>query len=445
MRKNILAIIIFVITLFSCSDKDDNLPFIQPFAGEIDWILLLGGSEDDVAQKIIETSDGGYAIVGYTSSTDGDIKDKDVVVNDFWVTKIDAQGNIIWSKTYGGSGDDKGQAIVETSDGGFAVVGYSMSSDGDASNNEGFHDNWLLKLDAAGNLQWEKSYGFAGHDHAYDLLQTQDGGFFFVGFLDVTASGGLGSEGKSSNITAHGVGEFWGTKVDANGNLEWRRYFGGSNNDRAHAVAAAPDGGFVIAGFSESEDFDISNSKGSYDFWVVKVNAEGNKVWEQSFGGSQIDIAYAMTATPDNAYVIVGNTFSSDKQVKSNNGGSDIWMIKINDKGELLWEKTIGGSDFDDARGVSITRNGGFLISGNSKSTTNREEFFGENDAWLIKTDANGNLVWEKSFGGSSLDFGFHSIQTQTNKVLFVGTTESTDNHSQTNKGKKDALIVKLK
>jgi len=437
-----------MLCLFSCSknEDDDQVDDQVTFLGEIDWIKNYGGSGEDTAREIIETTDGGYAILGFTNSIDGDITDKDLAVNDYWFLKLDADGNIEWNKTYGGSDDDIGQSVVQTTDGGYAIVGYAKSADGDGSNNEGFHDNWILKLDPQGTIEWEHSFGFSGHDHSYDVIQTTDGGFFFAGFLDVTQSGGDGNFGKRNYWTRHGVGEFWGTKLDAQGNLVWRRYFGGTNNDRAHSVVEANDGGFVLAGFSESDDFDISSSKGSYDFWVVKITATGELVWEKSFGGTGIEISYGMAKTDDNGYVITGNTFSADVDISKNNGASDVWLIKIDDSGNLVWEQTFGGSEFDLAESVSLASDGGFIIAGNSKSIDgDATENKGENDLWLIKTDSNGNLVWEKTFGGSDLDYAFDAIESIDGGIIMVGEALSNDIPEVPSKGMTDMVVVKVK
>lgn len=439
-------VIIFIFTgLFSCSEDAMDLTEQYMFLGEVEWIKNFGGTGEETAQSIISTSDGGYAILGYTNSMDGELAGKTTEVNDYWLLKLDAKGNLQWNKTYGGSKDDRGQSVVQTVDNGYAIVGYSQSDDGDGSNNEGYHDNWILKLDVEGNIQWEHSFGFSGHDHSYDVVQTTDGGFFFVGFLDITASQGEGNFGKGYSLTRHGVGEFWGTRLDANGNLLWRRYFGGTNNDRAHAVVQADDGGFVMAGFSESDDFDISSTKGSYDFWVVKITDSGDLVWERSFGGTGIEISYDIAKTSDNGYVVTGNTFSTDMDISKNNGESDVWLIKIDDNGDLIWEKTFGGTQFDAAQSVSLSKDGGFIISGNSKSgdmdvTANA----GENDIWLIKTDAEGNLVWQDSFGGSDLDYGFDAVESMDKSIVLVGESISADFPNIQNKGKSDVLVIKI-
>jgi hypothetical protein len=442
MKKiSYLLHIILCVSVSSCfEDLDDN--YVSIF-NDVAFINTYGGSQEDHIISIVETLDGNLALFGYTDSINGDIVDKTLQENDYWLIKMTPEGNLLWSKTYGGSGDDVGQKIVATNDGGFAITGYSMSSDGDASNNEGFHDNWLLKLDANGYILWEKSYGFSGHDHAYSIIQTNDRGFLMTGFLDVTASGGLGNT-KISNSKRHGIGEFWCHKLDANGNIEWRKYFGGTNNDRSFDVVQANDGGYVITGFSESNDFDISNSKGSYDYWVIKLNASGVLLWEKSIGGSEIDQSRSIVKTKDNAYIIAGNAFSTDGDITSNKGNSDFFIVKIDDNGIIKWRKNYGGSDFDYATSISTSSNG-FLITGNSKSSDkNLTTNYGENDFWIIEIDSNGKLLDQKSFGGSGLDFALDVLETSSGNIYIVGETESIDNDIIENKGLKDALVIKL-
>ncbi len=419
---------------------------IAPFAGELDWIKNIGGSDEETAQSVIVTKDGGFAVLGFTKSTDGLLSGKIFPVNDYWLLRFNAQGEVLWSKTYGGSKDDRGQKVIQTFDGGFAITGYAMSNDLDASSNQGFHDNWILKLDANGTIEWEKSFGFSGHDHAYDLIQTSDGGYFVAGFLDITAALADGTYTKGSLLTRHGVGEFWGTKLNESGEIEWRSYFGGSNNDRAYAVEQAHDGGFVLAGFSESDDYDISNTQGSYDFWVVKIDSNGKLIWEKSFGGTGIDIAYDICKTADNAYVLVGNTNSSDKDVSFNNGTNDAWLIKIDDNGSLLWEKTMGGSEYDGTQSISLASDGGFIITGNSKSSDlDVSQNAGENDIWVIKTDPDGNILWQDTFGGPGLDFAFDGIQYDNNGILIVGESSSSTILGNENLGIKDLVVLKIK
>lgn len=430
--------------MLACSNDDDaNEPVDEAgFERDLVWIKNFGGSGPDKATSIISTIDGGFAVAGHTKSTDGDLVSKALPVNDYWLLKFDSQGELQWHRTYGGSKDDRAQAVIQTQDGGYALAGYAMSSDGDGSNNEGFHDHWVVKLNAGGEIEWERSYGFAGHDHAYDIIQTDDGGYFFSGFLDVVASGGAGSTDKFGSLTNHGVGEFWGTKIDALGNIQWRKYFGGSNNDRSYGLVSSSDGGFIMAGFSESDDMDIANTKGSYDYWVVKVDGNGNLLWEKSFGGSGIDVAYDIERTNDDAYMVVGHSFSTDLDVSENHGESDVWLIKIDNDGEMLWEKTYGGSAFDSANSVKQTTDGGFLIAGNSRSTDqDLEANQGENDMWIVKTNSNGDLEWQMSIGGAGIDMAFDVLEHNDSFIL-AGQSTSPELNAEEHRGASDLNLI---
>ena len=447
MRK--IFTLLFALIILSCAKEDAEIAFDSlktDFKGELDWVKNFGGSGNESAQAIIKTDDGGYAILGYTSSINGDVSTKTEEENDYWFLKFDGNGNLQWNKTYGGSKDDIGQSLSQTKDGGYILTGYSMSSDGDVSNNEGFHDNWILKLDAQGVLEWQSSYGFSGHDHSYDILEASQGGYFFTGFLDITSARADGNTEKGNSLTSHGVGEFWGTKIDENGSVQWRGYFGGTNNDRAHSVVQTNDGGFVMAGFTESDDYDISNTNGSYDFWVVKVDSFGNLVWEHSFGGEGIEVSYDIAKTSDNGFVVVGNTFSANGDILVNHGESDMWMIKLDEEGNLIWEQTYGGSQFDLAQAVVESKDGGFLIAGNTKSEDQDSTLnMGENDIWVVKTNKTGELVWQKSFGGSGLDFGFDLLENSDGSIMVVGESSSTDFNSVSLKGNTDVILLKIK
>jgi hypothetical protein len=266
-----------------------------------------------------------------------------------------------------------------------------------------------------------------------------------TGFLDVTASGGEGNNRNATSNRRHGIGEFWCHKLDASGIVQWRRYFGGSNNDRSYDVVQANDGGYVVTGFSESTDFDITNNHGSYDYWVIKLNPQGDLLWEKSFGGSEVDQSRAIVKTSDNSYIISGNSFSTDGDITSNLGSSDFWLIKINDSGDLLWSKNYGGSDFDYATSIKKASNGyvvaGYSQSSDIQSTSN----YGDNDFWVLKIDEQGSLLWQKNFGGSGFDLAFDAIETLDNHIMVVGETESMNHDIIENRGLKDVLIVNVK
>jgi len=441
--RNILVLILLVTNgvHIGCSSKDDESPII--FLYEIDSVITMGGTKNESAQSIKNTSDGGYVILGYTQSMDGDISDKQNESFDYWVLKYDEQNSLQWSKTYGGTGIDVGNDIVQTSDGGYAIIGYSTSSDEDVTENAGAHDYWIAKLDSAGNMSWQKSFGYSGTDDGLSIIQTSDNGYLITGVLDVSASGGAGNTRNANS--RHAGGDYWAIKLGASGTLQWSRYFGGSFTDTPFDVIQS-NSGYILVGASDSDDVDITASNGQYDFWVINISNAGELIWEKSFGGSEIDEARAIVHSGDGNFLIVGDTRSNDVDISENLGGADLWVIKITPLGELIWEKTIGGSGFDVGRSIKGMQDGGFLVSGSSRSSDGDvNSNHGQNDAWVLKINNNGSLVWERSIGGTSIDFANDAIELNDGSVIAVGETISNDGDINLNQGFTDLLIIKLK
>ena len=430
--------------LFNCSKKEVfQISDTTEIADVLEFVETLGGSKNDAFNAVKATTDGGYITAGYTQSNNGDILEKTNTSFDFLISKFSSKNILEWQKTFGGSDDDRATAIVQTLDGGFAVLGFAKSTDIAVSENAGSKDFWLLKLTSNGNLLWEKSFGFSGADYGTDLIETKEGGFLITGVLDVSASDGQGS--AKSTATKHSGGDYWAIKTDNTGALEWSRFFGGSFTEVPLGVLETDAHNFVIVGSSDSKDFNISNNKGSYDFWIIKISTEGTLLWEKSFGGSEIDEAKAITTTNDGNFIIVGDTRSTDKNVSKNNGAADIWVLKVSEEGTLLWEKTIGGTNFDVARAVSRTQDNGYLISGSSRSLDNGFENKGQNDALILKIDKNGNLLWQKTFGGSEIDFLYGVVELENTAIIGVGESSSSDKDIKENKGFTDALIIQTK
>ncbi|MDB4098583.1 hypothetical protein N9533_01590 [Polaribacter sp.] len=430
--------------LFNCSNKEVfQISDTTEIADVLEFVETLGGSKNDAFNAVKATTDGGYITAGYTQSNNGDILEKTNTSFDFLISKFSSKNILEWQKTFGGSDDDRATAIVQTLDGGFAVLGFAKSTDIAVSENAGSKDFWLLKLTSNGNLLWEKFFGFSGADYGTDLIETKEGGFLITGVLDVSASDGQGS--AKSTATKHSGGDYWAIKTDNTGALEWSRFFGGSFTEVPLGVLETDAHNFVIVGSSDSKDFNISNNKGSYDFWIIKISTEGTLLWEKSFGGSEIDEAKAITTTNDGNFIIVGDTRSTDKNVSKNNGAADIWVLKVSEEGTLLWEKTIGGTNFDVARAVSRTQDNGYLISGSSRSLDNGFENKGQNDALILKIDKNGNLLWKKTFGGSEIDFLYGVVELENTAIIAVGESSSSDQDIPENKGFTDALIIQIK
>jgi len=444
MLKFKYKILALVFIFISCSKNDDNNVKAKDFQPMVAFVKTYGGSKNESAKSVIKTQDGGYAIFGYVQSTDGDVLNKTDDSFDYWLLKFNTNNTLQWQNIYGGSDFDRGSHIIQTNDGGYAIFGSSQSSDGDATENNGFIDFWILKLNASGAISWEKSFGFSGAEDGISLIQTNDNGFLLTGVLDVTASGGLGNS-KSSAIK-HAGGDYWAIKLNASGDKEWSKFYGGTFTDTPYDVIQTNDNGYIIVGSSDSEDVDISNNKGSYDFWIIKISGTGTLLWEKSFGGSEIDEARSITASNDGNYIIVGDTRSNDLDISKNNGAADLWIIKISPSGSLIWEKTFGGTSFDVPRSISKTQDNGFLISGNSRSSDGDiSNNNGQNDAWVLKTDANANLQWQKTVGGSDIDFASDAIELNDKSVMVVGETNSADIDIPENKGFTDLLIFKIK
>jgi hypothetical protein len=440
MKKSCFIICVFF--LFSCTNDDgittkSNINAI----GEVAFVKTVGGTKNDAANSVVKTLDGGYAILGHSQSNNADITDKTNESFDFWVLKYNQDNTLSWSKTFGGSGDDRGKDIIQTTDGGFAIFGFTESNDLDVTENAGFRDFWVAKLTTNGTLSWQKSFGFSGSDYGTSLLQTNDNGFLLTGVLDVTASGGLGNARTSQR---HAGGDIWTVKLNATGDFEWSKYFGGSFTDEAFGVEKTADNGFIIVGSSDSNDVDINANIGTYDFWVLKISATGTLLWEKSFGGTEIDEARAITATNDGNFIIVGDTRSSNANVSTNNGAADLWMLKINPIGTILWEKSFGSTGFDVARSVSKTQDNGFIISGSSRSSDGGFTNQGQNDAWILKVDAQGVLEWQKTIGGSEIDFCYDAVELNNKEIIAVGESSSADGDILENKGFSDVLIIKL-
>lgn len=435
--------------VFGCKSDDGPPITTDPpaeFNGTLAWVESFGGSGIDQATAVVATDDGAFMVLGSTYSNDGHFAGlKSTTDADFFLMRVRSDGGVDWTKVYGGDDDELATGITKTSDGGFVLVGYSRSDNCFTGSNGGFHDYYLLKVDTQGNEIWCQNFGYPGSDQAQSIIETREGDLMVTGFFDVSASEGQGNEDRSNSGSLHGVGEYWGIKLDADGQFFWKRYFGGSNNDRSYNVVQANDGGFLLIGSSESDDFDITDSKGSYDYWAVKLSAQGALQWTRSFGGSEIDIAYDIALTSEGNYMIVGDARSSDLDVDVNFGNADVWLIEIDPQGNLLWQKSLGGSMFDSAKGILRMNENLYAITGSSRSNDGDVSVNnGENDAWTLVVNPAGEIQFERAIGGSSLDFSQDVAQGVDGALLVVGNTESSDGDIIQNFGFKDILIYKI-
>lgn len=442
MRRFLLFFTMLIV--ISCCNQDKDLnPIIPVSNGSLEQAKTFGGSKNDVAKSVIATSDGGFAVLGYTQSIDGDVTEKSSENYDYWLLKFNSEALLEWTKTYGGSGDDRGNQLIQTSDGGYALIGYSDSSDGDVTINNGNRDFWVIKINATGAIIWEKSFGYSGADEGVSILETSDNHFVLSGVLDVTASGGNGNTGRYS--PSHAGGDYWSIKINASGDLVWSRFYGGSFTDNPAGIIENITSDLITVGGSDSNDVDISNNKGTYDFWVIKSSSSGAIIWEKSYGGSEIDEARGVISTDNGDHIIVGDTRSEEQDVSFNNGGADLWVLRISDNGDTIWEKSYGGSNFDVAKSISSTFDGGFIIAGSSRSSNgdvNKNQ--GQNDAWVTKINNSGQLIWETTVGGAEIDFAYDAVQLTNGTIIAVGETSSFNGDILVNKGFTDLLIIKI-
>ncbi|UAY52025.1 T9SS type A sorting domain-containing protein [Ferruginibacter albus] len=322
------------------------------FAGVIQWQQCYGGSYDDIAYSIQQTTDGGYIIAGSTLSSDGQVTGfhrnlQNPLWEDYWVVKIDSIGELQWQKTLGGTGFDEAYSVAQTLDGGYIVAGVSNSGDGDFVNGGN-----IVKLSSTGEIQW---HHYQGGNFNYSVQQASDGGYIIAGAL---------------------LGQFSILKIDSLGYQQWWKFYGGSGPDVANSVKQTRDGGYIVAGYTQSGDV-TGYHGGSSDAWVIKLDSMGELQWNKALGGSYVDQANSIEQTTDGGYIIAGITNSNDGDASGYHGTAgaysntsgvipDYWVVKISDTGKVQWQKTMGSSYLDYAYDVKQTTDGGYVVVGST-------------------------------------------------------------------------------
>jgi predicted secreted protein len=356
------------------------------------WSKTYGGSGDDEAYSLVQTSDGGYALAGYTNSSSAGSYD-------FWLIKTNSSGNMQWNRTYGGTGDDEAYSVVQSKDEGYAVAGVTDSF------GAGETDAWLVKTDSSGDMQWNRTYGGRAEDGAYSVIQTSDGGYALAGYTDSFGAGSF---------------NFWLIKTDSTGSMTWNKTYGGPGDDEAECVIQTSDGGYALAGYTNSF------GAGSYDFWLVKTDSSGSMTWNKTYGGPGDDEARCVIQTSDGGYALVGMTNSTGA------GGYDFWLVKTDSYGTLQWSQTYGGAYDEIANAVVQTSDGGYALAGLTGSYG-----AGDIDYWLVKTTSSGSTQWSQTYGGSGDDEAYSLVQTSDGGYALAGFTTSYG------AGSYDAFLVK--
>ncbi|MBW8048923.1 MAG: T9SS type A sorting domain-containing protein [Cytophagales bacterium] len=289
--------------------------------GTVEWQKNYGGTGTDKAFSVVQTNDGNYMVAGYSSSTDGDVTGNIGGSTDFWIIKIDTIGNMIWDKSYGGTSSDIAYSIEPTNDYGYIIGGYSYSNDVDVDTNKGGRDYWILKIDSAGNIDWQKALGGAWWDICSKVIQTSDGGYIAAGFS--------ASDDGDATVWLGGSYDYWIVKLDSIGTIEWEKTLGGSDIDIANSIIQSSDGGYMVAVYSASNDSNVTFNHGKEDYWIVKLDTAGNIQWEESLGGDSIDYAYSIIQLNDGSYVVAGFSQSMEGDVTGVKGKEDFWIVKL--------------------------------------------------------------------------------------------------------------------
>ena len=383
IRKKGTNIIILCILLFVfLSVTVLNNCYAQVIPPKEEWARTFGGIEDDWANDVQQTSDGGYIIVGSTSQDD--------LFSDCLLVKTDSNGNEQWSRTFGEIRCGV-NSVQQTNDNGYILAGYTRRY------GAVFFNLLLLKTNSNGIEQWNKSFGGMYENIAYSVQQTLDGGYIIGGYTESVDSL-----------------DFLLVKTDPNGSEQWKKTFGGIEDDWLYSVQQTSDGGYILAG------------ENGNDCVIMKTDSKGNKQWDKIFGGIGGDYADSIQQTSDGGFIFAGG---SEKYAK----GMDFWLVKIDSNGNKQWEKKFGGINGDYARSVQQTSDGGYIIAGETNSYG-----AGSWDFWLIKTDSIGNKIWNQSFGGLGDDSAESVRQTLDDGYIIAGGTESYGS------GKNDFWLIKL-
>ena len=402
--------------------------YAQPRPG-IAWQQTYGGPCFDFFYKVIQTSDGGFIMVG---STAFDIHSPD---NEVFVVKTDATGVVQWQRTYGGTGMDTGMDIKQTPDGGYIIGGETESDNGNVAGGgmHGDQDIWIIKISATGNIQWQKCYGELLYEYFGNIELTSDGGYIFTGTMGSPYNGGLPN-------ASHGECDAWVVKISPTGDIQWDKCYGGSKSDNGEVIKKTSDGGYVVFGTTESSDGDVSGGHGYADFWILKLTNTGVIQWQKCYGGSMCEYLRDGIQTTDGGYLLAGLTESSNGDVTGYHGGRDYWVVKTDAAGGIQWERCYGGSGREDYElSVIQTADGGFALAGWTESTDGDVSGnHGGADAWIVKTDASGAIQWQQPFGGNLWDGALGIMQTAEGNLLFVGDL------SKSNSDETDAWAVML-
>jgi hypothetical protein len=416
--------IIFLVGFFT------SFQFNISYAQILNWLNCYGGSDREFAFSLIKTLDDELVFAGFSESSDGNVSNN-FGLGDCWIVKLDDQGQILWEKNYGGSGNESAYTIKQTEDLGYIFAGATTSNSGDVTGNHGGYDIWVVKIDAAGNIMWQKCLGGSDDENAYSVAECLDGGYILAGYT-------FSDDGDISEY--HGGEDAWVVKLDHNGNLEWEHTYGGFQREHAEAILQTTDEGYLIGATKRQ----VNDSTWCDDAWIVKIDGSGNIMWEKTYGGLEGERISSIIETDNNEYVFVASASSDGGDVTGNHGSSDFWVVKINCTGHPLWLKCFGGSSVDHPRSIAHYKNGGFVVTGESMSDdgdvgSNK----GVTDAWTIIIDDEANLETKFIYGGIHIEESCSSA-LMNNDLYILGYSYSQEGHFIGNHGDSDCWLAKL-
>ena len=406
----------------------------------VKWEKCFGGTGTDIGKRILATQDGGFVtLTRYIYSTDGDLINVPNPDGNIWVFKTNANGLIEWQRKLGGSKSDEAWGIISTTDGGFLVGGQTQSNDGDVTTKQhGGFDYWIVKLSDKGDIIWSNTLGGGGNDLCRNLICTSDGGYLLVGHTS-SFDGDI-----SSNV--HGVNsDIWIVKTDVNGSLQWEKCLGGFDTELGYDVVQMSPSSYLIAGTTRSNNGDVFGNHGGEDIWIAKIDITGNLIWQKCIGGSNSERIYSLKKIVNNNFLLVGYTESNDGDISGNHGKRDGWAAEMDSTGSIIWKKCFGGTETEQFNSGIVTKSGDFIFYGSTNSSDG--DVIGNSGAnsWLVKVDVlTKNTLWQRSFGGSNSESGFDVIEFDNGGYLLTGQSNSSDILNSGYHGDLDVHSIKL-
>lgn len=403
----------------------------------IEWSTTIGGSGNEQVASILSSTDNHLIFSGSTASSDFDITSNQGQLDAF-CSKLDEFGNLVWLKTYGGSQDDIIYNSIATTDGYF-LVGTTYSSNGNIATSTQNGDGLLIKTTTNGDFEWSKTYGGIKLDEIRQIISLQDGNFLLVGNTH--------SDDFPINTIKKGYADIFALKIDVNGTPIWQKRFGGDRSDQVFDAVEQDNELVLLVGSTFSRNGDFSSSLGHSDGFVLALNANGDKIWVKQFGNETTNEFKSIIPSLDGNFILTGYTGIIDYTATGVKQDYDenAWLFKMDTNGNEIWSKNYGGTRQERATKSIVTLDGGLLMSASSSSfdgdiTTNK----GKSDVWIVKTDANGSIEWQRNYGGNASDFGKAVLQTNDGSYYLAAETMSSNEDIAWRKGSIDTWLIKL-